>query len=115
MMVSGMIGYARSAWHESNQDPVSFQVCMTIIDSAGYRFRCVTNKMHHLHVRAIEVDIFGAGEVLLKSTYDKCVKPDGMYDGRPIKDRDVTELVTGALLTRQCSYVLCAPHPYAAA
>ncbi len=88
---------------------------MSIIDSAGYRFHSVTNKMHQLHVRAIEFGIFGAGEVLLKSTYDKCVKPDGVYDGRPIKEKDVTELVTGALLTRQCSYVLCAPHPYAAA
>ena len=34
-------------------------------------------------------------DVLLKSTYDKCIKPDGLYNGKRIKDKDVIELKTG--------------------
>jgi nitric oxide synthase-interacting protein len=35
------------------------------------------------------------GDVILKQTWEKCIKPDGAYEGRPIKDKDVIELETG--------------------
>ena len=35
------------------------------------------------------------GDVLLKQTYDKCVKPDGIFDGRKVADKDVIELKSG--------------------
>lgn len=36
------------------------------------------------------------GDVMLKETYDKCVKPEGTYNGKRIRhDRDVIELKTG--------------------
>lgn len=37
------------------------------------------------------------GDVLLKQTYDKCVKPDGIFDGRKVADKDVIELKSGEL------------------
>ncbi len=32
---------------------------------------------------------------MLKETYDKCVKPEGTYNGKRIRHRDVIELKTG--------------------
>ncbi|KAG2487116.1 hypothetical protein HYH03_014229 [Edaphochlamys debaryana] len=35
------------------------------------------------------------GDVMLKETYEKCVKPEGQYGGKRIKEKDVIELKTG--------------------
>mmetsp|Transcript_17121 Transcript_17121/g.51246 ORF Transcript_17121/g.51246 Transcript_17121/m.51246 type:complete len:334 (-) Transcript_17121:255-1256(-) len=35
------------------------------------------------------------GDVLLKQTYEKCVKPDGIFDGRKIAAKDVIDLKSG--------------------
>lgn len=37
------------------------------------------------------------GDVLLKQTYEKCVKPDGVFDGRKIAAKDVIDLKSGEL------------------
>lgn len=39
-----------------------------------------------------------AGDVVMKQTWDKCIKPDGAFDGKPIKEKDAIELVTGKCL-----------------
>ncbi|PSC69552.1 Nitric oxide synthase-interacting [Micractinium conductrix] len=35
------------------------------------------------------------GDVVLKETWDKCIKPDGHYGGKPVGDEDVLELQRG--------------------
>ncbi|GLI59813.1 hypothetical protein VaNZ11_001780 [Volvox africanus] len=35
------------------------------------------------------------GDVFLKETYDKCIKPEGSYAGKKVRDKDVIELKTG--------------------
>lgn len=35
------------------------------------------------------------GDVVTKQTWDKCIKPDGAFDGKPIKEKDAIELVSG--------------------
>lgn len=35
------------------------------------------------------------GDVVLKDTWEKCIKPDGSYQGKRIKESDVIELRTG--------------------
>ena len=36
-----------------------------------------------------------AGDVMLLETYEKCIKPEGHYNGKKIKDSDVIELQKG--------------------
>lgn len=36
-----------------------------------------------------------AGDVMLHETYTSCIKPDGVYEGKPIKPSNVIELQRG--------------------
>lgn len=59
----------------------------------------------HLYMDPITKDVFtnasklvllkATGDVILKETYEKCVKPEGSYAGARIKPDEVIELATG--------------------
>ena len=36
-----------------------------------------------------------AGDIMLHETYTSCIKPDGIYEGKTIKQSDVIELQRG--------------------
>ena len=57
---------------------------------------CCTTDRQDLARRSADEDVLPTGDVMLRATYEKCVKPDGAYGGKKLKEKDVVALHGGA-------------------